>query len=252
VLELASKNTDPTRFGLKNRRIVMELRLLKTDIERRAFANRLSEVRAMRGAGFSETQRSVIGEVHLAFGNLYGLYDEREENGEMIGGFAMHDLGMFSQSYPKPDLTHLPPDQVFECGELWAMAAGAARLLRHAGAIIAGELNAQALLVYPIFKPWNLSGAYKGFVRSGEPIEWPYACTLDSRKIYVQAMVLEGEALAAGIAAARQYGYELLDGGARLRFHAPFAISSKRIASRNRTGIEAVPQEGMQKLVAAA
>jgi hypothetical protein len=54
----------------------------------------------------------------------------------MIGGFAMHDLAMFSQShpargaccamparlspepYPKPDLTHLPPDKVFECGEL--------------------------------------------------------------------------------------------------------------------------------------
>ena len=65
-------------------------------------------------------------------------------------------------------------------------------------------------------------------------------------------MVLEGEGLAAGIAAARQYGYELLDGGARLRFHAPFAISSKRIATRNRAGIEALPRGGMQKLVDAA
>ena len=115
----------------------MELRLLKTDLERRAFARRLSEVRAMRGAGFSETQRSVIGEVHVAFGNLYGLYDERGSGHEMIGGFAMHDLAMFSQSYPKPDLTHLPPEKVFECGEFWAVAAGAGRLLRHAGAIVA-------------------------------------------------------------------------------------------------------------------
>ena len=55
----------------------MELRLLKTELERRAFARRLGEVRAMRGAGFSETQRSVIGEVHVAFGKLYGLFDER-------------------------------------------------------------------------------------------------------------------------------------------------------------------------------
>jgi hypothetical protein len=212
----------------------MELRLLRTELERRAFARRLSEVRAMRGAGFSETQRSVIGEVHVAFGKLYGLYDEREPE-EMIGGFAMHDLAMFSQSYPKPDLTHLPPEQVFECGELWALAAGAARLLRHGGAIIAGALEARALLVYPIFKPWNLSGGYKSFARAGEPIEWPYARTLDGGKIYVQAMVLEGEALVAGIAEAERYGYELLEGETGVRFTAPFAISSKRMEARGRT-----------------
>jgi hypothetical protein len=219
----------------------MELRRLKTDLERRAFARRLSEVRAMRGAGFSETQRSVIGEVHVAFGNLYGLYDERDPD-EMIGGFAMHDLAMFSQSYPKPDLTHLPPEKVFECGELWAVAAGAGRLLRHAGAIVAGELDARALLVYPIFKPWNLSGGYKTFIRAGEPIEWPYARTLDGGKIYVQPMVLEGAALAAGIAEAKRYGYEVLEGQRGLRFEAPFAISSKRTAARTRTGI--IPATG--------
>src|SRR6266849_7126750 len=90
----------------------MELRQLKTESERRAFARRLSEVRAMRGAGFGETHRSVIGEVHVAFSKLYGLYDERGSTpDEMIGGFAMHDLAMFSQSYPKPDLTHLPPER---------------------------------------------------------------------------------------------------------------------------------------------
>ena len=214
----------------------MELRLLQTVLERRSFATRLSEVRAMRGAGFGETQRSVIGEVHVAFGKLYGLYDERgRAPGEMIGGFAMHDLAMFSQSYPKPDLTHLPPEKVFECGELWAVVAGAGRLLRHAGAIIADALEARAMLVYPIFKPWNLSGSYKNFVRAGESIEWPYARTLDGGKIYVQAMVSEGEALAAGIAEAKRYNYELLDGEMGLRFDAPFAISSKRIAARDRT-----------------
>jgi hypothetical protein len=223
----------------------MELRQLKTESERRAFARRLSEVRAMRGAGFGETRRSVIGEVHVAFGKLYGLYDERGSTpDEMIGGFAMHDLAMFSQSYPKPDLTHLPPEKVFECGELWAVAAGAGRLLRHAGAIIAGALEARAMLVYPIFKPWNLSGNYKNFERAGDPIEWPYARTLDGGKIYVQAMVSEGEALAAGIAEAERYDYELLEGEMGLRFEAPFAISSKRVAARGRIGIlPAAPDE---------
>jgi len=228
----------------------MELRRLTTDSERRAFARRLSEVRAMRGAGFSETHHSVIGEVHVAFGNLYGLYDDREPD-QMIGGFVMHDLAMFSQSYPKPDLTHLAPEKVFECGELWAVAAGAGRLLRHAGAILAGELDAQALLVYPIFKPWNLSGGYKTFSRASEPIEWPYARTLDGGKIYVQPMVLEGEALAAGIAEARRHGFQLLEGQSGLRFEAPFAISSKRTVARGRTGIVRVPDDEVGKQAAA-
>jgi hypothetical protein len=215
----------------------MELRLLKTEEERRAFGRRLSEVRAMRGAGFSETRRSVIGEVHIAFGKLYGLYDERSSTpDEMIGGFAMHDLAMFSQSYPKPDLTHLPPEKVFECGELWATAAGAARLLRHAGAILAGTYKARALLVYPLYKPWNLSGTYKNFTRAGEPIEWPYILTMDGRKMYVQPMMIEGEALAAWIAEAERYGYATIDGGTGLRFEAPFAISSKRLEARVRAG----------------
>ncbi|HVA81793.1 MAG TPA: hypothetical protein VNF29_12780 [Candidatus Binataceae bacterium] len=219
----------------------MELRLLTTEAERRAFAGRLSEVRMMRGAGFSETRRSVIGEVHLAFGNLYGLFDERSATPElMLGGFAMHDLGMFSQSYSKPDLTHLPPESVFECGELWAMAAGAGRLLRHAGAILSGVLEAQALLVYPILKPWNLSGAYKGFARIGEPIEWPYARTLEGGRIYVQAMVGEGAVLAHSIREASEYGYEVLEGGRRLRFDPPFSICTKQLEGRRR---DSAPRE---------
>jgi hypothetical protein len=210
----------------------MELRRLTTEAERRAFARRLSEVRIMKGSGFRETNRSVVGEVHLAFGDLYGLFDEREVIPEMLGGFAMHDLAMFGQSYPKPDLTHLPPESVFECGELWAIAAGGGRLLRYAGAILAGLLEARALLVYPIFKPWNLSGAYKYFSRAGEPIEWPYARTLDGGKIYVQAMVCEGEALASAITEAGQYGYEMLDAGTRLRFKTPFGICTRRFGER--------------------
>jgi hypothetical protein len=197
----------------------MELKLLTTEHERRVFAQRLNEVRVKRGGGFSETRRSVIGEVHLAFGNLYGLYnDERELSPEMIGGFAVHDLAMFGQSYGRPDLTHLPPESVFECGELWAMAAGAGCLLRHAGIFLAGVLKVKAALVYPIFKPWNLSRVYRHFERAGEPIEWPFARTLDGRKIFVQAMVLEGAPLITAIAEAAHTGIEALDGGTRLRF----------------------------------
>ncbi len=207
----------------------MELRQLTTPSERQHFARRLTEVRMMKGAGFGETHRSVVGEVHLAYGKLYGLFDENLAGGEMLGGFAMHDLAMFSQSYPKPDLTHLPPESVFECGELWAVAAGAGRLIRHGGAIIANELGARALLVYPILKPWNLSQGYPGFERVGEPIEWPYARTLDGGKILVQAMVGEQPAIQCALNEAGEYGFEVFDGGKRIHFRTPVGICTKRL-----------------------
>jgi hypothetical protein len=210
------------------RTIVMELRLLKTGAERHSFARMLSAVRMKRGAGFSETSRSVMGEVHLAFGNLYGLFNEGEQSPEMLGGFALHNLAMFGQSYSRPDLTHLPPESVFECGELWAMAAGAGSVLRYAGVLLAGVLRAKAALVYPIVKPWNLSGSYRYFERIDEPIEWPYARTLDGRSIFVQAMVLQGDALTIAVSAASHNGFETFDGGGCLRFNAPQPISLRR------------------------
>jgi hypothetical protein len=206
----------------------MELRLLSTEAEKRAFAHSLSQARTTRGAGFSETRRSLVGEAHLAFGRLYAVLDNEGPNPEsMLAGFSIHDLATFPQTYPKPDLTHLPPEAVIECGELWAVAAGGARLARHAGWILAGILHAHALLVYPIFKPWNLSYMYKGFERVGDPIEWPYARTLDDGKIFVQAMVLEGEALARTIKEAGEFGFQAVDGERRIIFNSPFPICSK-------------------------
>jgi hypothetical protein len=210
----------------------MELRLLSAEAEKRAFAHNLAQARMSRGAGFCETRRSLVGEVHLAFGRLYALFDDQGPNAdEMLAGFAIHDLATFPQSYPKPDLSYLPPESVIECGELWAIAAGGARLARHAGWILAGILQAKALLVYPILKPWNLSYMYKGFVRVGDPIEWPYIRTLEDEKMFVQAMVLEGEALSRTIAEACAFGYEALDGERRIRFTSPFPICNKHNGS---------------------
>jgi hypothetical protein len=211
----------------------MELRLLSTDAERRAFARRLVEARITRGAGFVETNRSLMGEVHVQFGRLYALFDEQgPAPSEMMAGFVAHDLATFSQSYPKPDLSHLPPERVLECGELWATTAGAARLARHAGWILAGLEQAEALLVYPIVKPWNLSCAYKQFARIGEPIEWPYARTVDGGKISVQPMVLQGEALNRTIEEASSHGYSVLDGERGIRFDSPYPVCTRPIYSR--------------------
>jgi len=183
--------------------------------------------RAGKGLGFSETSRSVLGEVHLSYGEVYALYDEDGPTpSEMLAGFVIHDLATFPQSYPRPDLTHLPAESVYECGELWALIPGAARLARHAGYILAGLRKAQAILVYPMFKPRNLTPFYKTFSRVGAPICWPYMKTLDGGEVWGQAMVLEGLALEMTVNVATALSFESFD-GQTLRFRNPFPIVPK-------------------------
>jgi len=204
----------------------MEARLLLTDNDRRLFALNLVKTRTTKGAGFSETKRSHIGEAHLAFGQLYGIYDERGPTpGEMFAGFVLHDLSTLPQSYPKPDLTYLPPETVFECGELWASTAGGAHIARQAIWILLGVLGAKALIAYPIFKPWNLTLAYRrNFAHVGEPIEWPYACTNDGDKILVKAIVSEGDNLRRLVDEGTQYGFTANETAEVIRFSSPHRL----------------------------
>ena len=205
----------------------MQLRLLTTDAERREFADRMVRARAGKGLGFSETARSALGEIHLGYGEVRGLYDETgPEPDEMLAGFVLHDLATLPQSYPRPDLTHLPAESVYECGELWALAPGAARLARHAGFILAGLRKAQAILVYPMFKPRDLTPFYKTFSPAGEPIQWPYMKTLDGGEVWAQAMVLEGLALEMTVSIATALSFESFD-GETLQFRNPLPIVPK-------------------------
>jgi hypothetical protein len=214
----------------------MELRQLVSPEQRREFAHNLVQTRIAKGAGFCETKSSLVGEAHLAFGRLYALYDAQSANpDEMMSGFVLHDLGTFPQSYPKPDLTHLPPESVIECGELWARAAGSARATRQAAWIVAGLMKVQAILLYPIFKPWNLSSAYRrDFDRTGEPIQWPYARTLDGGKIYVQAMVSQGEKLDRMVREAGQWGFEADAQLNRVVFESPYTICTRQVERAKR------------------
>jgi hypothetical protein len=205
----------------------LQLRLLTTDAERREFADRMVRARAGKGLGFSETARSALGEIHLGYGEVRGLYDETgPEPDEMLAGFVLHDLATLPQSYPRPDLTHLPAESVYECGELWALAPGAARLARHAGFILAGLRKAQAILVYPMFKPRDLTPFYKTFSPAGEPIQWPYMKTLDGGEVWAQAMVLEGLALEMTVSIATALSFESFD-GETLQFRNPLPIVPK-------------------------
>ena len=202
----------------------MQLRILTTQTERREFADRMVRARAGKGLGFSETPQSVLGTIHLDHGGVYALYDEDgPEPDEMLAGFVIHNLATFPQTFPQPDLTRLPPEHVYESGELWALAPGAARLVRHAGYILAGLKEAQAILVYPMLKPRDLTFFYKTFSRVGQPILSPYMKTLDGGEIWAQPMVLEGLALEMTVNIATAVSFESFDGQA-LQFRNPFPI----------------------------
>ena len=202
----------------------MQLRILTTHAERREFADRMVRARAGKGLGFVETPQSVLGEIHLNYGEVCALYNEEgPEPDEMLAGFVIHNLGMFPQSYPRPDLTHLPPAHVYECGELWALAPGAARLARHAGYILAGIRKAQAILVYVALKPRDTTSLYKTFSRAGNPIPWHYITSLDGTPHWAQPMVLEGVALEMTVNVATAVSFESFD-EQTLQFRNPFPI----------------------------
>ena len=177
----------------------MELRLLSNETERRIFAARTEQIRAKHGVGFKERSRSRLARIHLTFGNLYALFENDGDPAEkMIAGLVMHDLEMFPQTCPRPDLSHLPPRSVLEVSELWSRAIGAGALARAGAAILAGLLDARAILAYLGVKPFDGTPFYRatGFVNAGEPVEYPYLETLKGESIWAQPMILEGESLA--------------------------------------------------------
>jgi hypothetical protein len=177
----------------------MELRLLTGETDRKIFADRVEQVRARHGNGFKERPRSRLAEIHLSFGNLYALFENDGDPAErMIAGLMMHDLEMFPQTCARPDLSHLPPRSVLEIGELWSRSMGAGTLARAGAAIMAGLLDARAMLAYLGVKPFDGTAFYRGigFVDAGEPVEYPYLEMLNGEAIWAQPMILEGEGLA--------------------------------------------------------
>jgi hypothetical protein len=198
----------------------MELRLLETDAERDAYRAGMMEARAAKGGKFRETARSRVSEIQLTFARLYGIFDEADPN-RLLGGFSIHCLNEFSQSFPTPNLSHLPPSGVYEAGQLWALSHEAALALRKASMILVGLLQAQALLIYPLIIPRDISQFYKAFKRVGPPFELPFAETVTGDKVYMQPMLLEGDDLRRQVELASRDGFETRRSHSLLRFSRP-------------------------------
>ncbi len=230
----------------------MEIRSLSPQDERHCFEQALTRARAGAGVGFTEKPRSRIGRMHLQFADLYGVFDENGDLDRMLGGFAIHALDMFSQSSPEPDLRELPPESVFEIGELWSCSRGGGVAARWGCGIMAGVLRARALVIYPIIDPWDLTGSYPGFARTGAPVVWPFAQTIDARPIRVQPMVARDRGLAAMISMGSRGGFELSANQRVVRFADPMlAALGIRAAMRRTKGELWMPAAGDDRHAAA-
>jgi hypothetical protein len=210
----------------------MELRLLETEAERNTYRAGMVEARAAKGGKFRETARSRVSEIQLTFARLYGVYEDAGSS-RLLGGFSIHCLNEFSQSFPVPNLGHLPASSIYEAGQLWALSHEAALAMRKGSMILLGLLQAQALLIYPIIIPRDISLFYKVFRRVGPPFELPFAETLTGDKVYMQAMLLEGEELRQQVDHASRDGFETRRGHSLLRFTAP-GVTVGRLLDRSR------------------
>jgi len=199
----------------------MELRQLTTELERQTYASYLARARGTRGRGFRERETSRNSRAHLELGDLYGLFEaEGAPVDEMRAGFIIHSMASFPLSYPKPDLTHLPPWSVIEGSELWSLSKGSGRVAKIVAGAVAGVMQAKAMVLYSLLKPIDLTRYYyeDGFVNACDPVPWPYVETLEGETMWVQPLILEGAPLEKYIRA----GFELLfrssDSPRKLRF----------------------------------
>ncbi|MBF6567795.1 MAG: hypothetical protein IVW54_02840 [Candidatus Binataceae bacterium] len=177
----------------------MELRYLTTDRQREIFGERLAHARANVGLKFKEKSRSQLARIQLMFGNLYALYEDEQDSDEsMISGVAMHDLEMFPQTCPKPDLTHLRPSSVIEMSDFWSLSKGAGMLVWCGAAVQVAHQNPGAILVYMVVGPGKRLASYlaAGFAKVGESFVYPYLETAEGGEVKVQTLILEGARLA--------------------------------------------------------
>jgi len=178
----------------------MEMRLLTTDLERRIFVERLANARDQKLTHFSDVRCGEIdNSARLAASNLYGLFGHEADSAEeMIAGMAIHNLEMFPRTCPGPDLSHLADKSVFECSDHWSLSRGAGMHAWRGISVQVVRRNPRAVLIYLAAGRSDHSGFYTamGFANAGTPVEYPYLEGPDRGRLWVQPMILEGDALA--------------------------------------------------------
>jgi hypothetical protein len=198
----------------------MEMRLLTTEGERHVFAQRLADARARHGASYRDAGRSQARNmVRLAAADIYGLFDtERDDAERMTAGVALHDLAIYPQSCPQPDLSNYAPQSVLECSDHWSLSRGAGMRAWRGIAVQVVRRNPNAVLVYLAVGSHDGFYTAMGFVNAGEPVEYPYLEEPGQGRPWVQPKVLEGEALARLTANVHRLKIETPDNYVTIRF----------------------------------
>ena len=84
--------------------------------------------------------------------------------------------------------------------------------MRLGSIILLGLFRAEALIIYPIVWPRDISLLYKTFRRVGPQFQPPFVQTAAGEELWVQAMLLDGEELRRQIDLALASGFETRDG----------------------------------------
>jgi len=178
----------------------MEMRLLTTEDERCVFARRLADARARHGANFRDVgPTQARNEIRLRAANSYALFETEGEPAErMTAGVVLHDLETFPQSCQQPDLSRYSPRSVLECSDHWSLSRGAGMHAWRGIAVQVVRRDPRAVLVYLAAGRSDHAGFYNamGFVDAGALVQYPYLEGPDEGRLWVQPMILEGDALA--------------------------------------------------------
>jgi len=200
----------------------MEMRLLTTEGERRIFAQRLADARARHGATFRDVGRTrAANTVRLRAADIYALFETPDGPAEsMTAGVVMHDCETFPQSCQQPDLSRYAPRSVLECSDHWSLSRGAGIYAWRGIAVQVVRRNPRAVLVYLAAGRSDHGGYYSamGFANAGSPVEYPYLEGPDQGRLWVQPMILEGEALAKLTANVRRLRIDTPDNYLTVRF----------------------------------
>ncbi len=227
----------------------MEFRRLTTDSERCIFTARLAQARARHATGFEDTPATIAyNRARLAAADVYALFEHFDDQPErMVAGVSLHDLEMFPQSCPRPDLSHLPRESVLECSDHWSLSLGAGIHAWRGIAVQVVHRAPQAVLIYLAVRGADHGGYYSamGFVHAGDPVEYPHLQRSDRAQLFVQPMILDGAALARLTASVRALRFEALhdfeivrfDKSDRLRPTAASSVGFHRHAEVSSSGV---------------
>ena len=209
----------------------MELRRLRKPIEIEQFRKGLAYAR-QKAIGFRETKVSRVGEIHLRFGKVYGLYstpsDTDGTNNPMLGGITLHSRADYELTHPVSALDRLPPSTVFEGTQLWSSCHAAAVGLRAGFMLLAALHGARALVAFPVISPRDVSVLHRQFQRIGCPFQIPFVTTVNGEEVWAQTMVLQGASLDEALHRVCARGFSTRNAHTSVRFSAALELAISR------------------------